>query len=85
MSQVLRPHRALSPCPPSPVARAGGNWDATVAAYGYYDQSHLAKDVLAMTGATPREYREYLARKHGSPPPNHVQFLQDLPTDGPVQ
>lgn len=38
-----------------------------------------------MTGATPREYREYLARKHGSPPPNHVQFLQDLPTDGPVQ
>lgn len=54
-------------------------WDAIVAAYGYYDQSHFAKDVWALTGVGPRQYREHLTAKRRHPPPNHVQFLQDLP------
>jgi len=52
-------------------------WDAIVAGYGYYDQSHFAKDVAALTGVPPKAYRAYLLAKRSDRPPHHVQFLQD--------
>lgn len=52
-------------------------WDEIVVSRGYFDQSHFAKDVQSLTGVDPNAYRTYLARRRDTPPPNHVQFLQD--------
>lgn len=52
-------------------------WEDIVAAHGYFDQSHFAKDVLSLAGTDPKAYRAYLTRRRADPPPNHVQFLQD--------
>lgn len=52
-------------------------WDEIVESYGYVDQSHFTKDVVSMAGIHPQAYRAYLTRPRDSPPPNHVQFLQD--------
>lgn len=52
-------------------------WEDIVASYGYFDQSHFAKDIKALTGVDLDAYRAYLSRARAAPPPNHVQFLQD--------
>jgi len=52
-------------------------WDEIVASYGYFDHSHFARDVISLTGVDPKAYRAYLTQRRESPPPNHVEFLQD--------
>jgi hypothetical protein len=52
-------------------------WLDLACTYGYYDQSHFIKEFAAMTGLRPEEYRARLEHYRASPPPNHVQFLQD--------
>ena len=55
----------------------GGDPEEIVASYGYHDYSHFVKDFTSLAGVDPKEYSAYLAAKRQSPPPNHVQFLQD--------
>lgn len=62
--------------------RPGVAWVDLAGAYGYYDQPHFIKEFAAMTGLRPEEYRARLDRYRASPPPNHVQFLQDALAQG---
>lgn len=39
------------------AAQAQPDWAALAAAHGYYDQSHLNRDFLALSGVTPARYR----------------------------
>lgn len=52
-------HRAL-------VAQPRIHWADIVAALDYFDESHLAKDVLSLTGMPPQAYRAFLSQKEGA-------------------
>lgn len=44
---------------------------------GYYDQSHFNREFSDFAGQPPTGYRTLLLERAATPPPNHVQFLQD--------
>jgi AraC-like DNA-binding protein len=54
-------------------------WPDLAPTYGYYDQSHLTKEFISLTGLSPNQYLAQLQRRAHMSPPNHVQFLQDKP------
>lgn len=47
----------------SVVASPKVHWGDIVAMYGYVDESHMARDVLSLTGMGPQAYREFLRQK----------------------
>jgi AraC-like DNA-binding protein len=54
---------------------AAFRWSDLALAHGYYDQSHLAREVRRFTGLTPTQARNSFA----SHPPAPVNFVQDAP------